>query len=158
WPSPSSSWRCSSLAGTCWSCRSCLGLSSLAFLGLSFSPVTTCGSSEATSGGREASCPRWSRPRRSAPTAPTAVRRRGRGAAALDLGAEGAAAGARLEVAAQVAAPQRAAARVGQLLADLRAGGVAGGLGRHERLAGLEDERLDLVALHVEHSGDLVVR
>ena len=62
-----------------------------------------------------------------------------------------------VEVRARLAARGQDAGEDGELLADLRAGGLAGALGALEPLAGLEDERLDLVALDAEDLGDLVV-
>ena len=64
----------------------------------------------------------------------------------LDLPAEVPAASAFPKVAAQVRAAQRAAPLGGELLTDLRAVGLAGGAAGDERFAGLEDERLDLLA------------
>ena len=66
--------------------------------------------------------------------------------------------GALVEMAAQRAAAQRGTADSAQLAADVGAVGLARGARGHERLAGLEDERLDLGARDLEHAGNLVVR
>jgi hypothetical protein len=80
-----------------------------------------------------------------------------RRALALHLGLERRAGGADGDVTAQLGAPQRAAAQHGELLLDLAAVGVARLARAGQRLAGLEDECLDLVPAHVERHSDLVV-
>jgi hypothetical protein len=68
---------------------------------------------------------------------------------ALDLSAEVPTPGAILEVPAQVGAPQGASAQCRQLLSDLRTIGLASEAAGQEGFAGLENERLDLLARHL---------
>ena len=78
-------------------------------------------------------------------------------ALAIDLRAEFAAPRTFAQVPAQVRTPQRAAAEVRELFADLRAVGLARSATRNQRLAGLEHERLHLVLGDPEHIADLLV-
>ena len=78
-------------------------------------------------------------------------------ALAIDLLAEVAAAGAFVQVPAQVGAPERAAVKIRELLANLRAVGLARSAAGHQRLAGLEHECLYLFLGDPEHISDLLV-
>jgi hypothetical protein len=62
-----------------------------------------------------------------------------------------------VQVATQRSSAERRAAHRPQLQADLVAVGLASGARGHERLAGLEDEGLDLGPRHLERERDLVV-
>jgi hypothetical protein len=83
---------------------------------------------------------------------------RERGALATDLALEVRAARAAIDVAARDTAPGDATGVGGELLADLDAWGRTRVAGAHQRLARLEDERLDLLTSHPEHGSDLRMR
>src|ERR1700722_12265867 len=71
---------------------------------------------------------------------------------------EGGAAGAAINVSPSDASRQNSPMKRREPLADLRARTVPGLPAAHERLAGLEDERLDLISAYFEHIGDLTMR
>jgi hypothetical protein len=80
-----------------------------------------------------------------------------RSALALERELVVAAAAATHEVTPEVAAPQRRAGESGELLADVVARGLAREARGDERVARLENERLDLLSGHPQYARDLLV-
>ena len=75
-----------------------------------------------------------------------------------DLVFEGLAARTAIDVGAQEAARRNAPLHRGQLLANVAARMLPGLAAAHERLARLEDERLDLLRADAQHAGDVLLR
>jgi hypothetical protein len=71
---------------------------------------------------------------------------------------EGGAARAAIDVSPSDAPGENSPMKRGEPLADLRARTIPGLPAPHERLARLEDERLDLISAYFEHIGDLTMR
>lgn len=75
-----------------------------------------------------------------------------------DLALEGLAAGTTIDMGAQKAARRDAPLHHRELLADIAARMLPGGPAPHQRLARLEDERLDLLGPDSQHGGDVLLR